>query len=33
LKLIQFIELDFCNLIFQNSSTDQQGVRELSQNI
>jgi hypothetical protein len=24
---IQFIELDFYNLIFQKSSTDQQGVR------
>ena len=23
---IQFVELDFSNLIFQNSSTDQQGV-------
>ena len=24
---IQFVELDFSNLIFQKSSTDQQGVR------
>jgi hypothetical protein len=24
---IQFVELDFYNLIFQKSSTDQQGVR------
>ena len=24
---IQFVELEFSNLIFQNSSTDQQGVR------
>ena len=26
---IQFVELDFYNLIFQKSSTDQQGVREI----
>ena len=26
---IQFVELDFSKLIFQNSSTDQQGVRIL----
>jgi hypothetical protein len=26
---MQFVEIDFYNLIFQNSSTDQQGVSRL----
>ena len=27
---IQFVKLDFSNLIFQKSSTDQQGVRDIA---